>query len=625
MALTPAQEKKSKTVLYGGLGTIVVCVVALVLLVTSYHHETQAAFDENTTYRDKAQITATMHEIVYLRTYMLSYTATIEDYFERDEERLRFNEHAQNMIRARNQMVEMGLSAEEKVFFDKMTEEILGMHPIVVSTMDLAVEEPGSEAFLTSMREARRRQLELQDTIDSFAAYYDGLSVQNTIVVQRTLENLWQKTVVLCSLLLAAVVAIGLYVVRSEAQTKRQLRKAVAARTAELRIERDRAAQANRYKSKFLATMSHELRTPLNAIIGFSDMIRCEIMGKISPPQYIEYAQDVYNSGSYLLNLINEILDMSKIEAGEFKIFPANFNLHEAVDEALVMVEVQAHEKHINLCNEIPATLPLVTADPRVTKQIIINLVTNAVKFTPQDGTVSLTACVQQDVVEVCVEDTGSGMSPEDAKAVLEPFIQAAHNQQGTGLGLSLCKNFVELQGGSFSLSSELGKGTRATFTMPLSVEDQDADVADVLSTPHLEQTSWLPSMSVGVKKWDEDHKTLLALLAQLPTTPEENITQENFDAVLDELVHYMEDHLLSEENVLKAYGYPEFEAHKAKHDEFRKWVVEQKKLRQTASDTRDCLETARFIVNWWHFHIMKVDMEYKSFFEHTAVASPTE
>jgi signal transduction histidine kinase len=228
---------------------------------------------------------------------------------------------------------------------------------------------------------------------------------------------------------------------------------------------------ANRHKSEFLANMSHELRTPLNAIIGFSEVLDERYFGELTPKQD-EYVKDIHSSGKHLLSLINDILDLSKIEAGRMELEVSDFDLPSALDNALTLVKERAQRHGIALGKRVDPALGSVRADERKVKQIMLNLLSNAVKFTPEGGRVSVAAKANGEAIEISVADTGIGIAPEDQQAVFEEFKQVGRDYtrkaEGTGLGLALTKRFVELHGGTISLTSALGKGSTFTFTLPL-------------------------------------------------------------------------------------------------------------------------------------------------------------
>jgi PAS domain S-box-containing protein len=232
------------------------------------------------------------------------------------------------------------------------------------------------------------------------------------------------------------------------------------------------AEAASRAKATFLATMSHELRTPLNAIIGFSDMIHVAIHGPVGSPKYQEYARDVAESGRFLLAIINDILDLSKIEAGQLSINAQAVDLVELLQRCFRLIEGRARQGAVELTVDAQEGLPVVVADPRSLTQIVINLLNNAVKFTPAGGAVHLhAATTQAGAVEIVVSDTGIGMSEDDIAVALRPFeqIDRGHDRQheGTGLGLPIVKGLVELHGGTLEIKSRLGEGTQAVVRLP--------------------------------------------------------------------------------------------------------------------------------------------------------------
>jgi two-component system, NtrC family, sensor kinase len=227
---------------------------------------------------------------------------------------------------------------------------------------------------------------------------------------------------------------------------------------------------ANRHKSEFLANVSHELRTPLNAIIGFSEVLGERMFGELNDKQ-AEYTEDILSSGRHLLSLINDILDLSKIEAGRMELEVTAFHLPDAIENALLLIRERASRHGIKLDRAIDDRLSDFTGDERKVKQILVNLLSNAVKFTPEGGQIKVEATLGDSAVIVSVTDTGIGIAKKDQEAIFEEFRQAGnymHKREGTGLGLTLTRKFVELHGGKIWVASELGKGSTFTFTLPI-------------------------------------------------------------------------------------------------------------------------------------------------------------
>ncbi len=244
----------------------------------------------------------------------------------------------------------------------------------------------------------------------------------------------------------------------------------VEARTRELQEANRQLEAASQHKSEFLANMSHELRTPLNAIIGFSEVLLEPMFGSLNEKQ-AEFLQDILSSGRHLLSLINDILDLSKVEAGRMELHLEPFNLPLAIESAMTLVRERANRHRIALNLAVDDKLGEFVADERKVRQILLNLLSNAVKFTPDGGQVSVTARRADDHVEITVRDTGIGIAPEDQAVIFEAFRQVGRGRgqkrEGTGLGLTLAKEYVELHGGKISVQSEVGKGSTFTFTLP--------------------------------------------------------------------------------------------------------------------------------------------------------------
>jgi cell cycle sensor histidine kinase DivJ len=238
---------------------------------------------------------------------------------------------------------------------------------------------------------------------------------------------------------------------------------------------RAEAERANAAKSRFLATMSHELRTPLNAIIGFSEMLSKETSLMIDAKRRNEYAHLINDSGHHLLSVVNGILDMSKIETGNFEITPEPFAPAGVIDDCCDLLVFRARERGVNLQLRLPADLPDIVADKRALHQIMLNLMSNAIKFTDSGGKVTVGAAVRDAWLTVTVEDTGVGIDADDLPRLGDPFFQARSSYDrrhaGTGLGLSIVKGLLALHGGDMQIASRLGEGTRVAIRLPVDCE----------------------------------------------------------------------------------------------------------------------------------------------------------
>jgi signal transduction histidine kinase len=303
----------------------------------------------------------------------------------------------------------------------------------------------------------------------------EGLVVKVNILRSQALDEFWDQLLgqtiesVLSIAMLLAGAALFVSSLRRRERLEAELREAVSA----ARAAAAQAEEANRAKSEFLANMSHELRTPLNAVIGFSALIDRQIKGPIGHEAYRGYARDISTSGEHLLGIINDILDLSKVEAGKLELHEEQIDLASVFRSAARLVEPKAKEAGLKLGIVAPRTLPLLWADETRLKQIVINLLSNAVKFTPKGGIVSLSAAQVGDGVAVVVTDSGIGMTPEQIPVALESFRQIESSQsrkfEGTGLGLPLAKRLAELHGGRLEVESAPGHGTKVTVRFPAS------------------------------------------------------------------------------------------------------------------------------------------------------------
>ena len=241
--------------------------------------------------------------------------------------------------------------------------------------------------------------------------------------------------------------------------------------TIALEIQRRKAENANRSKTEFLANMSHELRTPLNAIIGFSEILQTDLTG-LPPDMSREFIENINKSGRHLLELVNDLLDLSRLEIGRMRLEKSNFELEEELLQAVKIVEPMGHEKEIHFDTSVGGAISEVYADPQKIRQIVINLLSNAVKFSHQNGTINLKVWRDSSALHFCVEDFGMGIKKEDIDRLFTPFEQLTQNPyakkyRGVGLGLALTRRLVELHGGRVWAESELGKGSKFYFTLP--------------------------------------------------------------------------------------------------------------------------------------------------------------
>lgn len=284
-----------------------------------------------------------------------------------------------------------------------------------------------------------------------------------------------------------AAMAVGVHVyfiflakgLQSTAQSMLELRAQkdlLIAELEEARIMSDqarrRAEDANLAKSQFLATMSHELRTPLNAILGFSEVMAKQIMGPLENPTYREYTDNIHSSGAHLLKLINEILDLSRIEAGKYELHESAINVRDTLDDSHQLMKLRAENKGLKLIADYGPGMAPIWADERAIRQILLNLLTNAIKFTPRGGIVTMSARTEADGGQViCISDNGPGIPAAELPKVLSAFGQGSLAQSsaegGTGLGLPIVSSLIELHGGTFELKSQVRKGTQAIIRVP--------------------------------------------------------------------------------------------------------------------------------------------------------------
>jgi signal transduction histidine kinase len=292
------------------------------------------------------------------------------------------------------------------------------------------------------------------------------LGLTGVVILALTIYVYFHKTVEL-----TAYTMMILSVFWNQNIALKRLAEQLQQRSQDVEAKNAQLAQASQMKSKFLAAMSHELRTPLNAIIGFSEVLDARMFGQLNEKQ-AEYVKDIHESGRHLLSLINDILDLSKIEAGRMELALSPFDLHQLLESATLLVQERAAKHGLTLEVSIDERLGSIVADQLKLKQILLNLLTNAVKFTPDGGRIQVKAVREDGAVTLSVSDTGIGIAPEDRAAIFDEFRQVitedGRKREGTGLGLALTERFVDMHHGTIGVQSEPGKGATFTVTLPL-------------------------------------------------------------------------------------------------------------------------------------------------------------
>ncbi|MBT4889186.1 MAG: hypothetical protein HON65_06500 [Rhodospirillales bacterium] len=289
-----------------------------------------------------------------------------------------------------------------------------------------------------------------------------------TSMVEENLLAGWEKdklNIAIISVLICVLIITLLFVL-SRQVTAREIAVINAEKAKE---EADAASAA---KSEFLAAMSHDLRTPLNAIMGFAEMMELRTFGKLGDIHYERYAKDIHESGKLLVSLINDVLDLSKVEAGKYELHEENIDINNHISSTIKMISPQANNKRIKLITVNNTENMILRADERVMTQVLNNLLSNAIKFTPRGGDVTVTSATDtSSKFSITIGDTGIGMSQENIDRAMQPFEQAnnnhAQNHEGTGLGLHLCKHFMKLHGGTLEIKSEINVGTQVTINFP--------------------------------------------------------------------------------------------------------------------------------------------------------------
>jgi len=352
------------------------------------------------------------------------------------------------------------------------------------------------------------------------------------------------------------------------------------------------AEEASKTKSEFLASMSHELRTPLNAVLGFSQMLQFDPKTPLLPSQN-EYVENIISGGNHLLELVNEILDLAKIEAGQFEITLEDIDANEVVAKCVALTTPLGRKRGISIVEKFGGDRPAsLRSDQTRLKQVVLNLISNAVKFNRDGGTVIIESReTENGFLRISVTDTGIGIAKEDYANVFQMFHRLGTDsmvaQEGTGIGLTVTKILVERLGGYIGFESEIGKGSTFWIELPFA------------------PLIWEESLSVGVEAIDADHKKLISLLDKLT---EHSLAKGDVDAVLNELIDYTLHHFRREEAIMEACGYPDLDEHRSIHGQLAKKVGQLAEEWYEDANAKVMEELVQFLREWLVKHIMHDD-----------------
>ena len=435
-------------------------------------------------YNVKSGLIITMYTAARERSVVLLTMMTMEDAFDREEQFDRFNALATEFSVARLAFNEMATDDKEKTLLEGQLKRIRVSVPLQTKVIDFLGMEDHGRATSTLINESITAQNKVLEQLRQMLEYQQEKAERSLQDSDETYRSSALFIVGLAVIAILVSVGIARMVVNKTREAERGLRQSkdlleqrVQERTEELEKQavelkhiRDDAIRANQHKSEFLANMSHELRTPLNAVIGFSEVLKEKMFGELNEKQD-EYVQDIHSSGHHLLSLINDILDLSKIEAGRMEINLTRFDLPSALENSFSLIKERTARHGIEFESHIDDQLGDFDGDERKIKQIMLNLLSNAIKFTPEGGQISVRALKEPGHVKIMVKDTGVGIAPDDQNRIFEEFQQVGTDtdskNEGTGLGLTLTKTFVEMHDGTLSVESEPGKGSTFTFTLP--------------------------------------------------------------------------------------------------------------------------------------------------------------
>lgn len=378
----------------------------------------------------------------------------------------------------------------------------------------------------------------------------------------------------------------------------------------QLRVAKEDAEMANRAKSEFLASMSHELRTPLNAVIGFAQMMKFDPTGDLSA-RHVEYLDHIEEGGTHLLRLINDILDLSKVEAYQTELHLTDMKVCEAVENCVALSEPLGAVRKIKIENKVIPEAPIVLrTDPIRFKQVFLNLLSNAVKYNKTNGLVEVNGALTEDgFYRISVTDTGVGISEEDFPGLFLMFhrigVDPLIASEGTGIGLAVTKFLVERMAGRIGVQSKVGEGSTFWFELPLASNS--------------EIVIWDDTLRVGVDALDKDHQVIVSLMNR---TAHASLDEKEMEMVVKELVDYALYHFKREEALMQSFQYPRLKEHRAQHRDLISHVNALSKKWRKNRDPEMLLELRTFLREWWLGHILSEDIDIREFMpvEHGSV-----
>lgn len=455
---------QKKNLIVGGFVSVIFLMALVFYVALQGFQRVESYHRQHAVLEQKTRIVYQMREAIQKRSFSLSHLANLSDFFDRDEERQKFNGYARDFIMARTRLLELGNTEEEMQLLGRVTETIAEVQPVFERTVEYIVENgPGGDSATKLMNDGYTEQVRVLSLLDTLVETQEALRHQSQLKIAGEKARIIPALSFATAIILFVSALIAVVVVRREGKLIKELVHA-----------RKVADEANTAKSLFLANMSHELRTPLNAIIGFSDSLISGVFGKIQDARHTEYIEMINRSGSLLLSLVNDILDLSAVEIGKVKLNYETINAKALIKECVELVLPRAKERDMSVDIDVDGDGPSLMGDARRLRQVLLNLGTNAVKFTPDGGRVCFAVRVDEASGNVLftVSDTGIGMSEAEIRKALISFEQVHRGKlgkhEGAGLGLPLSKRLVELHGGALTLDSRSGVGTTVLVELPV-------------------------------------------------------------------------------------------------------------------------------------------------------------